>query len=154
MSTFDRYLPGSTKQVTISNRAGNDASRKHQLNLHPPPAVQKVILNVSYNKTQLIKLICQYLMDHEVSDTNRLAVTSEKPIPNEIVNGRTFLRDDLRTTHEEADVIIVQQMVNLSQHGSLSIKEICDDNDVFVLLMYFYNEKCLSCIVTTRRVPV
>ena len=76
-------------------------------------------------------------MDHEVSDTNRLVVTSENPIPNEIVNGRKLLRDDLRTTHEEADVIIVQQMVNLSQHGCLSIKVICDDTDVFVLLMYF-----------------
>ena len=77
-----------------------------------------------------------------------MVVTPENPIPNEIVNGRKFLRDDLRTTHEEADVIIVQQMVNLSQHGCLSIKVICDDTDVFVLLMYFYNERCLSCIVT------
>ena len=80
---FDRYLHGSTKQVTRSNRAGKDASRKHQLNLHTPLPAQKVILNVSYNKAQLIKLICQYLMDHEVSDTNRLVVTSENPIPNE-----------------------------------------------------------------------
>ena len=134
---FDRHLPGSTKQVTRSNRAGKDASKKHQLNLHTPLPAQKVILNVSYNKAQLIKLICQYLMDHEVSDTNRLVVTSENPIPNEIVNGKKFLRDDLRTTHEEADVIIVQLMVNLSQHGCLSIKVICDDTDVFVLLMYF-----------------
>ena len=134
-----------------SNRAGKDASRKHQLNLHTPLPAQKVILNVSYNKAQLIKLICQYLMDHEVSDTNRLVVTSENPIPNEIVNGRKFLRDDLRTTHEEADVIIVQQIVNLSQHGCRSIKVICDDTDVFVLLMYFNNEKCLSCIATMER---
>ena len=29
----------------------------------------------------------------------------------------------------------------------ISIKAICDDTDVFVLLMYFYNEKCRSCIV-------
>ena len=87
-------------------------------------------------------------MDHEVSDTNRLVVTSENTIPNEIVNGRKFLRDDLRTTHEEADVTIVQQMVNLSKHGCLRIEVICDDTDVFVLVMYFYNEKCLSCIVT------
>ena len=59
------------------------------------------------------------------------------------------MRDDLRTTHEEADdIIIVQQMVNLSQHGCLSIKVIGDDTDVFVLLMHFYNEQCLSCILT------
>ena len=39
-------------------------------------------------------------------------------------------------------------MVNLSEHGCLSIKVICVNTDVFVLLMYFYNEKRLSCIVT------
>ena len=67
---FDRYLRGSTKHVTRSNRAGKVASRKHQLNLHTPLSAQKVILNLSYIKSQLIKLICQYLMDDEVSDTN------------------------------------------------------------------------------------
>ena len=39
-------------------------------------------------------------------------------------------------------------MVNLSEHGCLGIKVICDDTDVFVLLVYFYNENRLSCIVS------
>ena len=39
---------------------------------------------------------------------------------------------------------------NITEHGYISIKVICDDTDVFVLLMYFYNETCLSCIVTTE----
>ena len=30
---FDRYIKTSTKQMTRSSRSGNDASRKHQLNL-------------------------------------------------------------------------------------------------------------------------
>ena len=47
---FDRYLPGSTEQVTRPNRAGKDANRKHQLNRPTPLPAQKVILNVSYNK--------------------------------------------------------------------------------------------------------
>ena len=58
------------------------------------------------------------------------------------------MRDDKGTTHEEADVIIVQHMVNLSEHGCLNIKVICDDNGGFVLLMYFYNGNRMSCTVT------
>ena len=80
------------------------------------------------------------MMNHEVSDTHRLVVPSENPVPNEFSNGRKFVRDDLRTSHEKAGVIILQQMVNLSEHGCLIIKVICDYTDVFVLLKYFYNE--------------
>ena len=40
---FDRHLPGSTKQVTRPNRAGKDASKKHQLNLHTPLPAQCVL---------------------------------------------------------------------------------------------------------------
>ena len=75
LQLFDGYLPGSTKQVTRSNRDGKDANRKHQLTIHTPLPAQKVILDVSYNKAQLIKLICQYVMGHEVLDTNRLVDT-------------------------------------------------------------------------------
>jgi len=69
---FDRYLPGSTKHATRSNRAGKDAVRKHQLTFETPISAQQVILNVSHNKAQLIKLICQYLTDNDVADTHRL----------------------------------------------------------------------------------
>ena len=51
-------------------------------------------------------------------------------------------------THREADVIIVQNLVNFSEHGCISIKVICYDTNVFVLLMYFSNNKRLSCMVT------
>ena len=53
---------------------------------------------------------------------------------------------DLITSHEEADVIIVlQQAVELANQGLRCIKVICDDTDVFVLLMYYYHSCKLTC---------
>ena len=53
--TFGGYRLGSTKHVHRSSKAGNDACRRHQLNLHTPLPAQKMILHVSYNKAQLTK---------------------------------------------------------------------------------------------------
>ncbi len=147
VSFFSTRLTRSPDAIIIDGCALLWSLPGNQLYGYPTRADDVVILNVSYNKAWLVKLICHYLMDHVVSDTNRLVVTSENPVPNDICNGRNFVSDDLHTTHKEADIIIVQQMVNLSEHGCISIKVICDDTDVFVLLMYFYNEKRLSCIV-------
>ena len=41
-------------------------------------------------------------------------------------------------------------MVNLSEHGCIGTKVISYNNNVFVLMMYFSNEKCLSRMVTTE----
>ena len=53
-------------------------------------------------------------------------------------------RHDLRTTHEEADVIIPQQAMKLVPQN---ITVICDDTDVFVLLLYYYCVRDLSAAV-------
>ena len=49
-------------------------------------------------------------------------------------------RFDLKTTHEEADVIIPQQVVALADMGCKTIIVICDDTDVFVLLAHNFAE--------------
>ena len=56
----DRYINTSTKQMTRCSRGGNDPSRKHHLDLHTTLAAYKVVLNVVYNKAQLINSICQF----------------------------------------------------------------------------------------------
>ena len=53
-------------------------------------------------------------------------------------------RFDLKTTHEEADVIIPQQVVALVDMGCKTINVICDDTDVFVLLAHNFAEESLS----------
>ena len=56
-------------------------------------------------------------------------------------------RHDLRTTHEEPDVIIVQQVPTVAMQGIGNITVICDDTDVFILLLHFYLSKNLSCSI-------
>jgi len=108
----------------------------HALALPP----QKVTLTVTDNKVQLIGILCQHLKDQcsTFPANGKLVVTSNDPVPFEINNGVIVQRVDMRTTHEEADIIIVQQVVKLAQSGNTSIKVVCDDTDVLVLLVHFY----------------
>ena len=61
---------------------------------------------------------------------------------------------DLKTTHEEADVIIPQQVVVLADMGCKIINAICDNTDVFVLLAHYFVEDSrlisLTLVVTTQ----
>ena len=56
-------------------------------------------------------------------------------------------RFDLKTTHEEADVIIPQQVVALADMGCKTINVICDDTDVFVLLAHYFAKESLSVLL-------
>jgi len=145
---FDRYNHNSTKNMTRSSRAGTNVSRKHQLSLQTQLPTQKVVLAVPHNKKQLIGLLCQYLVDHVSSNINKLVITGESPVPVQLCEDTVIDREDLRTTHEEADTIIVQQMVKVAGRGSRSIKVVCDDTDVFILMLYFYNTEDLTCDVS------
>ena len=145
---FDRYLANSIKDTTRASRAGKNASRQHQLSLLTPLPPQKVCLTVTHNKVQLIHLICEYLRQNNnvlSGNGNVLVVTGAEHTPVEICNSNVQERPDLRTTHEEADVIIVQQVVHLAETGKTSIRVIADDTDIFVLLLHFYQEKHLNC---------
>ena len=62
----------------------------------------------------------QYLLDHLVDNDNELVITSEDPIPVAIRNSEFTYQNELHNTHEEADVIIVNQLFH--------------HTDVFVLL--------------------
>ena len=76
-----------------------------------------------------------------------LLVTGPASVPVEIFKGAAIERRDLETTHEEADVIIPRQVVDAATQGSTCIKVICDDTDVFILLIHYYQQCLLTCIV-------
>ena len=44
---------------------------------------------------------------------NTLVITGSSDVPLQVTHGLTIPRHDLRTTHEEADLIIVQQCYGL-----------------------------------------
>ena len=72
-------------------------------------------------------------------------MTGPDPTPFEVSVGKVRRRHDLRTTHEEADVVMVQQMVHIASAGATSIRVISDDTDVFVLLLHFFQSAHLTC---------
>ena len=50
-------------------------------------------------------------------------------------------RDLCSTMRRLADILITQHGISLSLLGK-SVRVVCDDTDVFVLLVDFYNSKC------------
>ena len=62
-------------------------------------------------------------------------------IPRQVQNGLIIERTDLSTTHEEVDVLIVQQAYQfIPDVGIKSNSVICNYTDDFVLLAYFYQK--------------
>ena len=137
---FDRYKAYSTKSVTRSGRS-TQAARVHSLNQAMPLPPQKVVLTVTENKQQLIRIICEELeRDQEFlqryTSDHKLLITGDKDIPVELNKGIVIQRADMKTTHEEADNIIVQQMVAAANENQKGISVLSDNTDVFVLLLH------------------
>ena len=65
-------------------------------------------------------------------------VTGQCDVPIEIHHGVVINREDLQTSHEEADAIIIHQMNNAVKDGHTGVVVTSDNTDVFVLLVYNY----------------
>ena len=77
----------------------------------------------------------------------KMVVTGLDSTPIQVCNPRVTQSVFLHTTHEEADVIIAQQVVYLAEAGANTIRVVSDDTDVFLLLIYFYSIEKLTCNV-------
>ena len=140
---FNRYSEYSIKSGTRWSRKAL-VSREHQLCLNSPLPPQQVVLSQK-TTTQLIDMTCDELLS--TVELLNLVVTGKIPIPTEVCNGLQILRLDLKTMHEEADVIIPHQVVYLASLGCCSIKVISDDTDVIVRLVHYYAEKKLTSVL-------
>ena len=136
---FDRYRKFSPKGSTRSQRAKNIAYL-HKLTLDTVLPSKEITLSCDKNKEQLIEIVAEYVAKSVADEhfKNILVITSSKDVPNQIADGNITLKDEFRTTHEEADIIMVQQCNWLLKKGQNSIKIISDDTDVFVLACYFF----------------
>lgn len=91
-------------------RAGQ-ATRPYSLDIHAQLPDRKAVLTSSHNKAQLIRLLCEHLRQNAHRfHRHRLVVTGPDDIPEELHHGVVIQRRDMRTTHEEADNIIIQQV--------------------------------------------
>ena len=136
---FDRYNM-SINDATRCQRAC-EAAREYKLTMNAPLPQQQVVFSVTKNKVQLIDVICEELQQlDDVPLNTSLVITSRSPVPMAVRSDALVQRFDLKTTHEEADVIIPQQVVVLADIGCKTINVICDDTDVFVLLAHYFAE--------------
>ena len=148
---FDRYFDYSTKSTTRCARA-TGASRVYQLRTNTTLPPKKNLLTVTDNKKQLIQLICQDMLNdktfHESTQTHKLVITGPDDTPTEINNMVLIARNDIATNHEEADNIIIQQVLAcVGVDTSAKITVMCDDTDVFVLLLYYYYKTRMTNVV-------
>ena len=72
-------------------------------------------------------------------------MTGFQIIPQDVHIDIVIRRHDLRTSHEEADAIIPQQVVHIASKGMRHISVVCDDTDEFLLLLQYCHHKQLSC---------
>ena len=112
-------------------------------------STSKMVLAVTYNNTQLVDIIMETLLSQKqklASTNHKLVVTGRDPVPVEISHGMTINREDLRNAHEEADVIIIHQMLSIveSSTNDTNISVIPDDTDEFERLIYFYHDRQLN----------
>ncbi len=137
---FDRYKKFSIKGSTRSDRAKKIA---YQLKFTPstPLPCKEKILSCSSNKIQIIDIMFDFLKENVASKNfcNTLVITGSSDTPMQVTQGLNIPRHDLKTTHEEADLIIIQQCYGLIfDSGCNSVTTISDDTDVFVLACHYF----------------
>jgi hypothetical protein len=151
---FNRYHDYSTKSCTRSARA--TASHVHHLTLTTPLSARDAVLKNYTNKAQLNTLICeQILCDKEFlqneTQDHKLVVTGDKSVPTQVSKGCKSSRLDLASTHEEADIFITQQAIHIAKEDPESrVCVVCDDTDVFALLLFFYLSEKLESSMTMQ----
>jgi hypothetical protein len=80
-----------------------------------------------------------------VTQVHKFVVTTDRAVPTQVSKGRQTSRLDLALTHEEADILITQQAIHLAKEDPESrVCVVCDDTDVFALLLYVYSSEKLQ----------
>ena len=103
---FDRYHDFSIKSGTRSARAGQQASRRHKHHL--------------IAASQPGKPTNHRLFPHSI-------VAGQEASPTEFHRGFQRRRDDLKTTHGDADVTMIQQEAKVVNDGVESIRVLNTD---------------------------
>lgn len=143
---FDRYIEFSTKYSTRKAR-GPGGCKVFQLSANAPLPPQKQVLTVAENKKQLIKIIVATLVAEAVVPggyRSRLIITGQEDTPIEIAPDGVIIREDMKTTHEEADAIIVAQAISAAKEERKYVVIVADDTNVYILLLYHYQAESLN----------
>ena len=146
---FDRYQEYSIKSSARDGRE-TGASKKHHLLRTTKLPSQKSVLCSAHNKKQLIEIIFEEMTQDRLfhlksTKKHTLIVTGQDPCPIEVKMEDIRCRHDMTTYHEEADIIIVSQVLKISSEASdPCITVVSDDTDVFILLLHHYHINTLK----------
>ena len=119
---FDRYHELSVKSACCVQRA-NGVSRVYKLTPDCPLPKQSVVLTVTANKRQIIKMSIDELCKQDVSAGKKRIVTGPDAYPVDVCGGIQLES----VTHEEADIIMIYDAINEAVAGYQSIKVVSDD---------------------------
>ena len=80
---------------------------------------------------------------------HKLVITGSDPVPTEISKGGIIIyRSDQETLYEEADIIIVQQLLaSVAEDSEKVITVVADDTGVFVLLLHYYSKANIKNVI-------
>ena len=134
---FDRYKDYSTKR-NITNERLSQFRRSHNLSLSSPLQAKEIAMRVADTKQQLIEIGRNDLIKNIPAKSNKRIITAQAQAPEQVQLGVHIIRDDLKSTQEEADVIIPYQVSEAIVDGKKSIKVICEEI-VSALLCLCYN---------------
>ncbi|KAL8568389.1 hypothetical protein ACOMHN_066414 [Nucella lapillus] len=148
---FDRHIEFSTK-CSARKARGSGGCKVFQLSSNSPLPPQNQVLSIPENKKQLIQIIVETLVTEATvpgGHQSKLIVTGQDPTPIEIsAGGITISRQDIRTTHEEADEIVVAQAIYAATEEGKHVGVVADDTDVYIMLLYHYYNGSLTCPMT------
>ena len=87
-----------------------------------------------HTNMQLIDLICEDMPFHKDDiSQHKLVLTGSDPVPVEINRGVIIKRQHMKTTQEEADTMVVQQVEEVK---AKKVQVVADDTDICVLLLH------------------
>ena len=144
---FDRYIDFSTKCSARKARSIGGC-RVYKLSTNAPLPPQKQVLTVSETKKQLINIIVEKLASDSVVPggyESKLVIKGQDCTPIEISPGGVVIRrEDLKTSHEEADTILVAHAIYAAKEEGKNVVVVADDTDVYILLLYYYHAESLT----------
>ena len=135
---FDRYNSDSIKGEERLVRSKGVTRTYNVLSPGVEMPAQKIVISVTRNKVQLIDLIVASLTDDPILSKSCLILTVSQETPYKIQDGKVELCHELRTLHEESDVVIINQLIWAvrDENPATNVLVKCDDTDVFVLLVH------------------
>ncbi|KAL8616218.1 hypothetical protein ACOMHN_058335 [Nucella lapillus] len=133
---FDRYFELSTKACCRTSRQKGN-SRVFTLTEDTPLPKQSLVLNMTYNKKQLIQLIVDRLCAMQPPLGTDVIITGSDPQPVHMGSG---LKEP-PLHHEEADVLMACHIINEASSGHTTIKVISDDTGVLVILAHHMHKQ-------------